>query len=1620
MMTVQFPELETHVQNHRAKALAALRETFLRHSADNRGALASGRRAKQVTQVLFDLAHEYAAGRADVVAVAREATRLASQGMALTTAAGLLATLHHSLLQPNGKGAVPVDMAIRLSEFQAHFLQEVAGARERQYLQTQESSQQATYALLQLSASLSSSPDEPTLLANAAHGLRHALGLELTQIVEWLPSKEEWLTRASSGARESTHLELSADVRRLLEAAWANAGESTHEYPGEDGQPHLIQATVFTAAGLRGGLVAEPAEAQSEKAAELAVLIRGFGQSLAGLWRNSRLLAETRQRAREFELLQGEYLANVWQAGGSELNALYHNGRLEVRQPAGAEGDGGNLALLTTGTEIPVVLGETALGNVTLPAGAKLDREDADFVQALVREMGNALNNAYLLQATRSYSNQLRVAADVSRAATTILDRDVLMKEVVELIRQRFDLYYVGLFLVDEKDEAVLRAGTGDAGRIQVERGHKLRVGGSSMIGQAIARGEARVEQNVAQARDWQPNPLLPETRSELALPLTTRGRTIGALTVQSQRPAAFSEESIVVLTTLADQLATAIENASLFVQIQGTLAETNRLYRAGRLLSEAATAVEVYQILVEFARDSGLVDLVHIIAPDPTSPDHLVSPTVWSRHEIPGAGAVMQFSREKFPFSRVLSENRLIIIQDGQSDEGLDPATRRLFKHNGVRGAALIPIHMESQWLATLALDRVAAEPPTQQELQPFLTLCDQAAVILANQQLLNETNALYRISRALNQAISQEEALQITVDEVGRHLLVDQCRVVLYDRDAGQGHVAAASGRPAWVGTRLPMSGDPTFDSLAISRQPVLLVDHGRADTPESVQLHLRQFGAHWSLLFPAVSQQELVGYLALDSWHAERELSPGQMNFARSITDQLTTTVESIKLYDEALRRAQELILLNQIGTRISGTLDLVELAQVIREQLALLLAHDSYTLALYEGRDRTYRVLLQTDGESIVEVEPRTLSAGDALDTFLQRGEALLADRVATQRLGGWDSAQGLGGQPPQSSLWVPLQQEGQPAGLIALQSRRSRAYRENDLQLLRSIATQASLAISNARLFQETQDNVAELRLLFTITQAAASSIDASERMDNMVEALHNSLGGADVYLLVGSESEGQLETIAARTRGRQRAGASRRSGLVGQAISLGQPLLVNDLRELAEDRPDGTQIGSQLVVPLNMGRRTVGVINAESPQANAFTERDLRLLQTLSVSLAATLESGRLFREIQSANEQLRELDRLKTQFLANMSHELRTPLNSIIGFSRVILKGIDGPITPQQEEDLTSINNSGHHLLRLINDILDLAKIEAGKIAMAFETVDLQETAESVLSTARGLVKDRPIRLEWDIQPNLPLIEADPIRLRQILINFLSNAAKFTEKGFIRLRIRREGPAKVHISVTDSGIGIAPEHADKIFTAFEQVDSSATRSVGGTGLGLPITRRLVEMHNGEIWFESEASAGTTFHVVLPIQQEGEPPAWDEDMVVAPAAFEPETGDGYDPAILIIEDEPGVVNLYERYLRNQPYRLIRVGDGHEGLREIERYGEAIKLVLLDINLPGVDGWHVLQKIRENPATAKLPVVVCSIESDFQKAGALGAQLLLPKPIIEDDLLSALNRVQAAS
>ena len=359
-----------------------------------------------------------------------------------------------------------------------------------------------------------------------------------------------------------------------------------------------------------------------------------------------------------------------------------------------------------------------------------------------------------------------------------------------------------------------------------------------------------------------------------------------------------------------------------------------------------------------------------------------------------------------------------------------------------------------------------------------------------------------------------------------------------------------------------------------------------------------------------------------------------------------------------------------------------------------------------------------------------------------------------------------------------------------------------------------------------------------------------------------------------------------------------------------------------------------------------------------------------------------------------------------KSQFLANMSHELRTPLNAVIGYSEMLKEEAeDMGAGETMGPDLDRIRGAGKHLLSLINDVLDLSKIESGKMELFVEDVDLVSTLDDVVGTVTPMVEASDSRLVTDFDPTIGTIRTDVTKLRQALLNLLSNAAKFTHEGEVRLNVRRsqhDGRGWIEFAVSDTGIGMSPEQIGRLFQAFTQADASTTRKYGGTGLGLAITRRFARMLGGDVTVESREGEGSTFRMSIPAET-----ASQASGVAVPAAE--------GPLILVIDDDPVARDLMSRTLVKEGYRVILADDGDHGIEQaVTMRPDAITL---DVLMPRVDGWTVLSTLKADERTEGIPVLMLTMGDEKNLAYSLGAADFLTKPITRERLVSALDRVR---
>jgi signal transduction histidine kinase len=546
--------------------------------------------------------------------------------------------------------------------------------------------------------------------------------------------------------------------------------------------------------------------------------------------------------------------------------------------------------------------------------------------------------------------------------------------------------------------------------------------------------------------------------------------------------------------------------------------------------------------------------------------------------------------------------------------------------------------------------------------------------------------------------------------------------------------------------------------------------------------------------------------------------------------------------------------------------------------IMARAAAAIPFDAGGIALYDSTTNTLQPNIYAhDGHESRKPDPIALGEG-IMGRVAQTRQPMLVPDVRQ------DPHYVQINQHTRSAIAAPLVLDDRLLGVINLQSNAVHAFTTAHLRTLAALADQAAvavdIAIDNATLYTREQSRRQRMNRLHAAAQAISSQLQVRALMNvivNEAAAIFDVPAASimafdpDTHALSGNAICG-LSLDRARQRRMHLADSS------AQAPT--QPFYYPDLQAGGGDRADlATQgdIRSMLAIPLFRGKQHLGSLNLYSiGQPRHFDEEDLELAQLLANQIAVAIDNAYLLHALEVHAQELAQANRLKSEFLANISHELRTPMNSIIGFTEVILSGLYGPLTEKQADRLQTVCRNAYNLLAMINDLIDVSRVEAGRLEMTFETVYMRQELEGIIASHKAEASAKGLTLLMDLAEDLPPVRGDAGRVQQVLDNLLSNAIKFTETGHISLKAyahQHQGRAWVRCAVQDTGIGIAPQHQATIFDEFRQADGSATRKYGGTGLGLAITSKLIEMMGGRIWVESEGvtGKGSTFTFELPV-----------------------------------------------------------------------------------------------------------------------------------------------------
>ena len=961
-----------------------------------------------------------------------------------------------------------------------------------------------------------------------------------------------------------------------------------------------------------------------------------------------------------------------------------------------------------------------------------------------------------------------------------------------------------------------------------------------------------------------------------LALPLVAQGQPLGAALIGTQtRPDPLINQAMVV----ANQGAVAIANALLFQEVERRLVELGTLAELSRVLGSLLRPADIYQRAVrELGRAFGYPFIAFYFLEQGAL--QLGAQEGYAAGQLPARIPLGQGLIGRAAATRQMA---YVLDRAASRPEELDPPYAE-----GVTAQIALPLYKDDQVLGVLSIEHLS--PLSEADLSLLQSLSFQIATALENARLYAAERRERQIAHTLLE-IASELGGTLQLDRV-LDLILSRLRQVVPYTSAAIGlsagdtcYIAAAHDLPRaerlWQ-SRLVPDELPFIARVLHERTPVIVAD--TRQEPEWAAIEGSENIRAW-LGVPLVAQERTIGLLMLN--HDKPGFYDQQAaRLAEAFAQHAALAIENARLYQQTQAALQEQAWLHDITSRIASTLDAGQILRLLVEGLVKMLGLTSARVITIEDRQHTATVVAQHCIPSAAPLERENSVGQHYPPETLDLLAPLLAERAsltvtAEEASPEWQAF--LARREGQSLLCVPLVARDRVTGFAELwDSRSPRHFTPTETALARTLINPAAAAVENARLFAETQHSINELMLLYDTAVWAASTEELDTTLQSVVKTLQfRVLEGAmvNMWLFDPLEETLHLRAYAGRVEGMpfeqtRELGAR----LARESVEAGQPLLLEEVQAEREG-----SVRSALCVPLKWQHQVNGVLQALSAQPNAFSGRDLRLLSTMAASLAIGIQNTRLITELkrsedaltlrnralEQANERLKELDRLKSAFVANVSHELRTPLNSIIGFSEVLMDGLAGEMSPQAQEYLSYIHRSGKDLLSLIDDILDLSRLQAGRMDLKLEPVDVTQVVQEVHATLAPLLAAKAQTFILEKPADLPIIMADSFRLKQILINLLSNANRFTpEEGQITVRLGTANSA-LRVDVSDTGPGIPLEEQALIFQEFRQARTA--RPGEGTGLGLAISRRLVELHGGRIWVESEPGHGATFTVLLPI-----------------------------------------------------------------------------------------------------------------------------------------------------
>jgi signal transduction histidine kinase/putative methionine-R-sulfoxide reductase with GAF domain len=1041
-----------------------------------------------------------------------------------------------------------------------------------------------------------------------------------------------------------------------------------------------------------------------------------------------------------------------------------------------------------------------------------------------------------------------------------------------------------------------------------------VEVADSAALGD-IARGHTYVHvPDLAASASHRESPLRRATvdlggaRTGLAVPLVRDDAVLGIFVIYRQEVRPFTEKQIALLQNFAAQAVIAIENARLITETREALDQ------------QTATA-EVLQVINSSPGD--LAPVFDTMLEKATALCEATFGTLWTydgdcMQAVAIRGSLPQYTEflKRGPHRpspvqrRIIRGEHVVQVVDVAAGEGYrsgDPLARALVELGEIRALLTVALRKEEALLGAISVYRQEVRPFSDKQIGLLQNFAAQAVIAMENARLITETR------EALEQQTATAEVLQVINASPGDlapvfEAMLEKARALC---EAPYGNFmireaerfrAVAMCSPAPFAEIVRRGFEPRPKSplgrLASGESLVHIPDLAEVaplvpDDPVP-RFAVELGGVRTTLMVPLVKDGLLLGVFTL--WRQKvRPFSEKQIALLRNFAAQAVIAMENVRLITELRGRTRDLLESLEYQTATSdvlkvisrSTFDLEPVLETVVETAARLT--QAQKAIIYRLESGVYRYAvgygLEPEYERIERSTPIEPGPGTVVGrTALEKQTVQIIDAWTDPDYSVKDDAR-IGNV--RSMIGVPLMREGALVGVIALARAVVEPFTDRQIELITTFADQAVIAIENARLFNELRTRTAELgrsveelKMLSEVGQAVSSTLDLRAVLSTILTA---SLGvtwanAGAVFRYSRAERAFRLvEAVGwddALMRSVRDLRVAESESAMGESITRRMPIQLTDLAQPSRyplrDITVAAGFHSALIVPLLGAERILGAIILMRQEAGEFPAETVRLMQTLASQSVLAIQNARLFREIADKSEQLALASQHKSQFLANMSHELRTPLNAILGYAELLVDGIYGALPDRPKGVLERIQNNGKHLLALINDVLDLAKIEAGQLTLTLEDYALAEVVRSVVTATEPLATSKGLKFTAELQDDMPMGHGDARRVAQVLLNLVGNAIKFTEAGEVEIRASSAN-GQFMLSVRDTGPGIADADQERIFGEFQQIDNSNTRNKGGTGLGLAISKRMVEMQGGTIAVESVLGEGSTFRVVLPV-----------------------------------------------------------------------------------------------------------------------------------------------------